>query len=241
MQNRRPILMVMALLALAAWGFPPGGNAQAQSAENDPAECAGQILADDAYQKELIRDPLPPDQKKKKSDDGERSPALDDSPSEYGPRLSASRGLGHLFQILLYALAAVGALLALCWIVDSVRRRRADRNLPAAAGGVKKGGGSKSPIAGLGAIEKLAAEGLYAAAVHAMLLAVLRHLGRAAGSRPAPSLTSRELIELLPRTDREKSSLNRLVTTVEISLFGGRPVGADEYNDCLLSFRELSP
>ncbi len=235
--------MLLLFLGLAAWGLLSGQNIQAQSTEQNPAECARRILADDAYQKELIKDPPPKGRRAEDSgsaDESQPRPALGSSPGS-GPAETISQGLGRFVKFLLYVVAALGALLGLFWLVDSVHRRRAARNLPATVRAVKKGTESEAPIAGLSTIEKLAANGHHAAAVHTMLLLAVQHLCRAAGSRPAPSLTSRELIKLLPRTEQEKTLLNRLVTTVEVSLFGGRPVGPDAYNDCLLSFRELSP
>lgn len=229
-----------------ALGLLSSQTIQAQSNEKDPAECARRILADDAYQDDMVDDSLSAGQtagrRSERSGDREESPSRPESHTSPMPDRSEtpSQGVGRFLEILLYVGAALGALLGLFWIVDSIHRRRTSRNRPATAEAAESGARTETPIGALSTIEKLAETGDYAGAVHAMLLLAVRHLCRVCKSRPARSLTSRELVKILPRTDQERTLLSRLVTTVEVSLFGGRTVGPETYNDCFESFRELN-
>ncbi len=87
---------------------------------------------------------------------------------------------------------------------------------------------------------RLAAQGRYAEAVHALLLAAIRHFAERARVPIQPSRTSRELVRLLPLGAEARTAFSDLVRTVELSLFGGAPVGQEEYERSLSRFRELT-
>jgi len=87
---------------------------------------------------------------------------------------------------------------------------------------------------------RLAAEGCYAEAVHALLIAAIRHFAERSRTSVQPSRTSRELVKLLPLGLDARSAFADLVRTVELSLFGGAPVGAEDYERNLERFRALT-
>ena len=57
---------------------------------------------------------------------------------------------------------------------------------------------------------------------------------------PDPSATSRELLRALPLEARRRDALGLLVREVEVSLFGGESVNAEDYARCRRSFDELA-
>lgn len=83
---------------------------------------------------------------------------------------------------------------------------------------------------------RLAAEGRYAEAIHALLLAAIRHFAERSRTPVQASRTSRELIRLLPLGAETRDAFTELVRDVELSLFGGVPVGAEEYERSLSRF-----
>jgi hypothetical protein len=87
---------------------------------------------------------------------------------------------------------------------------------------------------------RLAAEGRYAEAVHALLIAAIRHFAERSRTAVQPSRTSRELVKLLPLGPDARAAFADLVRTVELSLFGGAPVGAEDYERNLERFRALT-
>jgi hypothetical protein len=92
----------------------------------------------------------------------------------------------------------------------------------------------------LGDPDRLAADGRYADAIHAMLLRALAlSAGRLELTWPH-SLTSREILGSASLTDQARESLNDLVTRVEIHHFGGRPPRAEDFHHCRLVYERLA-
>jgi hypothetical protein len=87
---------------------------------------------------------------------------------------------------------------------------------------------------------RLAGQGRYAEAVHALLLAAIRHFAERSRTAIQPSRTSRELVRLLPLGPEAREAFAELVRTVELSLFGGAEVGAEDYERNLARFQELT-
>ena len=76
--------------------------------------------------------------------------------------------------------------------------------------------------------------------MHALLIAAIRHFAERSRTSVQPSRTSRELVKLLPLGPDARSAFADLVRTVELSLFGGAPVGAEDYERNLERFRALT-
>jgi hypothetical protein len=149
------------------------------------------------------------------------------------PVLGAGALLAKAIFIVLLLVAVV---LIAGWIVQGVAMRR--RGPAGAAGGSAEDSpkASTAPERELAFDDasRLAAEGRYAEAVHALLIAER--------SRVAiqPSRTSRELVKLLPLGPDARGAFADLVRTVELSLFGGAPVGPEDYERNLERFRALT-
>jgi hypothetical protein len=75
---------------------------------------------------------------------------------------------------------------------------------------------------------KLASQGLYTEAMHTLLLRSLKEFKKREGEKMIASLTSRELIPIIPLSQEEDEALRDLVFRVEISYFGKNvPVESD--------------
>lgn len=238
--------LACAALLLAGFVLPGELPAAAQPAAAPPAEVrakARAALADPRYQRTL------PDHterqgsfshaKGKPSGSPPEVPVEEepDSPEVSLPALGAGAFLGRLIFVVL--LAVVGVLFV-TWIVREIvaRRRRSagPRSAPAAAA-------VASPLEREPSFDDasgLAAEGRYAEAVHALLLAAIRHFAERSRTAVQPSRTSRELVRLLPLGPETREAFAELVRTVELSLFGGGSVGAEDYERNLARFQALT-
>jgi len=85
--------------------------------------------------------------------------------------------------------------------------------------------GAELPRAALGPAEALAAEGRFAEAVHRLLIDALAILASQAGHSFPKAMTSREILASLRLAPEAREALRELVDAVELSHFGGRPVG----------------
>ncbi len=90
--------------------------------------------------------------------------------------------------------------------------------------------------------ETLARAGLFAAAIHALLLRALIELGRRAGSGSAvavPSSTSREILSSAAIAATVRTALGPLVAAVERVHFGGGSASIEDYSACLDHYRRF--
>jgi hypothetical protein len=87
--------------------------------------------------------------------------------------------------------------------------------------------------------DALAAQGRYAEAVHHLLFRSIEDIGRRRPRLVRPALTSRELAaaEALPPPAR--SLFARIAALVERSLFGGRPVEAEDWTSARAAYADL--
>jgi hypothetical protein len=141
-----------------------------------------------------------------------------------------------VFIVLLVAVMA----LVLAWVVRAVAERMG-----------RGRAGSAAEVPGLGAeagperepdledASRLAAEGRYGEAIHALLLAAIHHFAERAHLTVQPSRTSRELSRLLPLRSEARAAFDELVRAVERTLFGGEAAGPEDYQRNLERFRSL--
>lgn len=87
--------------------------------------------------------------------------------------------------------------------------------------------------------DRLAAEGRFAEAIHALLLRTLAALA-AQGAGLSASLTSREVVRVAPLTGEARAALAGLVDSVEVSRFGSVVPDAAEYAASRLRFERLA-
>jgi len=88
--------------------------------------------------------------------------------------------------------------------------------------------------------DELAAQGRFVEAMHMLLLRAFTELRRSFALRFADSLTSRELLKLLPLPAGTLAALADLVTRVELAYFGQYSVIAGDYLACRKSFDVLT-
>ncbi|HEY4572363.1 MAG TPA: DUF4129 domain-containing protein, partial [Thermoanaerobaculia bacterium] len=153
------------------------------------------------------------------------------------PSLGAGAFLG---KVVFIVLVVVVALLMLGWILRELVDRR--RKSVAEARPEAATAAAAAPALNLSFDDasRLAAEGRYAEAVHALLLAAIRHFAERSRTAIQPSRTSRELVRTLPLGPDAREAFSELVRTVELSLFGGAPVGAEDYARNLARFQALT-
>ncbi|HEX6903520.1 MAG TPA: DUF4129 domain-containing protein [Thermoanaerobaculia bacterium] len=237
--ERRAALALPALLLAGAvlLGAAPAGAAPAPAGPGDVQARAKQILSDPRYQPALpdhgkIRNPEDP------GDDGPTfSSSGSGAPPVAVPVIGAGAALG---KVLFIVLAVVVVLLIVMWIGRSVAARLGRRD-EAASG--ETAPASTAPVERelqLDDAARLAAEGRYAEAVHALLLAAIRHFAERSRTPVQPSRTSRELVRLLPLGPDAREAFSDLVRMVELSLFGGASVSAEDYESSLARFRALT-
>jgi len=88
--------------------------------------------------------------------------------------------------------------------------------------------------------DELASQGRFVEAMHVLLLRGLAELRRSFRLRFADSLTSRELLGLLPLPATTLGALTDIVERVELAYFGERAVVASDYQACRESFDVLT-
>lgn len=199
-------------------------------------EVVREVLKDPRYQREM-----PPHGELTDLDDPEEGDGFGSGgggPAPIGvPVLGAGAAIG---QAVFFVLAVVVVLLLVGWLGQAIilRRRGAPADEVAAEGAEGAAVREREPT--FDEATRLAAEGRYAEAVHALLLAAIRHFAERSRVSIQPSRTSRELVRLLPLGAEAREAFSDLVRTVELSLFGGAPVGQEEYERSLARFRDLT-
>lgn len=88
--------------------------------------------------------------------------------------------------------------------------------------------------------DKLAAEGKYSEAVRVLLHRSIDDLERVFSVRIGRDLTSREIAQLEPLSREGRSVFTRLARAVEISLFGGRLLNAEDFRSCRESYASFA-
>jgi hypothetical protein len=231
--------LALAALLLAGLAVAGGAPAAAQSGSIPSAEVrarARAALADPRFQRALPSHEEPGGRRKPR-----RDPAgvpVDGDPLEVSlPVLGAGAVLGQVIFIVLLVVAGV---LLVGWITRELlaRRRGADPRMAPDA----EASPASTPERALvfDDASRLAAEGRYAEAVHALLLAAIRHFAERSRTAVQPSRTSRELVRLLPLGPEAREAFAELVRTVELSLFGGADVGPEDYERNLARFQALT-
>ena len=222
-------LVVVGLLAAGpAWAAAPGPEAAREKARA--------VLADPRYQRDLPRS-------WERTAEAEKAPAaqrdLDpgsgvDAREPERPALPDAAAAGFGLRVLGVLAAAALLLFLLRALLSWKHRGRSDAPpvVPATAA-------AEPVLQAVGAADRLAAEGRYAEAVHALLLQTLRDLAERFRVPLQPSRTSREILGLLPLKPDRREVLGDLVRMVERSVFGGIPLGMADYEKGLGLVRVL--
>ena len=127
-----------------------------------------------------------------------------------------------------WVVLAVVVLIGLAALARAVLDRRGEvtevGETPAAAAA-----GADWAATGLREAENLAGQGRHAEALHALLLAAQNELRRRGRVTIADSWTSREILRRVPIPDDAAAPLHDLVRAVELSFFGRRRCGPEDY------------
>ena len=144
----------------------------------------------------------------------------------------------EIIRIVLITLLVVGGLLLLFFLINALPAIRERLKRRAAA----QAQASVTPIASdadrerleiaLSEADRLARQGAFGEALHLLLLYCLNEMRRRFGLGLPPSLTSREILGLSVLPEIRRTGLSVIVSAVEISHFGGRPVDETTYRLC---------
>ncbi|HEX4964919.1 MAG TPA: DUF4129 domain-containing protein [Thermoanaerobaculia bacterium] len=228
-------LLFPALLLAAALSSAPAAALDGPGGD-DASIRAQQILKDPRYQTHLDHQPAPQDFDEGKQA-GELAPR---SPVHVPPVVLPVIGAGaRLAQIVFIVLLVAALILFLGWLIQGLVARR--RFSSPEGGTTEEAAEAAGPQAEpeLEDATRLAAEGRYGEAIHALLLAAIHHFASRARTVVQPSRTSRELVRLLPLGGDSRASFNELVRAVERTLFGGEEAGREDYERSLERFRSL--
>lgn len=216
------------MLVLAGWA----GVAVAASSDEEIRAAVETVLENDRFQTELPNDVEP------------EEAVVEDGP---GWSFDLPDGLLDLARILMWLLVGAGALLLVIFIINelsSFRLRPRGTAVQPGEADLPSGGGA-SPEAGTGlsldAADRLAREGRYAEALHMLLLDCIAQLRRLRFDAViAPSLTSREVARRLSLPEKSAHALSAIVSAVELSHFGGRAAGEDDYRRCRDNYLQIA-
>lgn len=142
--------------------------------------------------------------------------------------------LALLLRALFWAAVVVGALLLVAWVRRRLRLPTLDLAAPRPAAAP-----AELRHAPLQAAERLAAQGRFGEAIHALLLRTFEVLAQHRRTPLAPSFTSREILERIPVPGEARAALGGLVAAVEVSHFGPARPGEEEYRSCLGAFHRF--
>ena len=143
-----------------------------------------------------------------------------------------------ILRILFWMLLIVGGLLLLFYLITSLPslqqrlKRRAAEGDPSSVGPIATDADRERLDLALGEADRLARQGAYGEALHLLLLYCLNEMRRRFGLRVPPSLTSREILGLSVLPEVRRTGLSVIVSAVEVSHFGGRPVDESTYLSC---------
>lgn len=206
-----------------------------------PAEVrarARAALADPRFQRALPSHEESADPRRRRRADETGAPGGGDDPLDVSlPVLGAGAVLGKVIFVVLLVVAGV---LVVGWITRELLARRRGGDPRTAPDAEASPASTVEKALVFDDAARLAAEGRYAEAVHALLLAAIRHFAERSRTAIQPSRTSRELVRLLPLGPEAREAFAELVRTVELSLFGGAAVGPEDYERNLARFQALT-
>lgn len=141
-----------------------------------------------------------------------------------------------LFAYLMWACVFVGVAVLAFWLARELAGYTGDASIDDPKGGDRDEPDRAVVERPLGDADELARQGLYAEAIHTLLLRTLQELVRSAQVRVAPANTSREILARVPLLGDARSALAGLITAVEVTHFGDGVPTADDYGRCRQQF-----
>ena len=231
------------LAALFLWAalLAPARPARAAATPAEAKERARSVLEDPEFQGTL------PEQARAEGEeeDAPVEPSRPVSGRERSDREepeAAAGGASSLASLMVYLFVGAAVILLVVWILMESADRRAKEEP-----GEKKtdGGGEGEPALDgrdfdLDDATRLAAQGLYAEAMHVLLLIAIHQVAERSRANLPASRTSRELVRLLPLGADSREAFGEMVRAVELTLFGGAPADAQDYQRSLERFRHVT-
>jgi len=150
---------------------------------------------------------------------------------------------GAIANILLWVLSIAAAVILVFWLASEFFGGRDELGKLGPGGELESARGppDEDVVAKpLGDAEELARRGLFAEAIHVLLLRTLDELRRRSRNPIPRSLTSREILARVPLGDGARTELGSLVTAVEVTHFGDEVPGQDDYRMCLDHFQRFA-
>jgi hypothetical protein len=141
-----------------------------------------------------------------------------------------------LMSMVLWGMVVVVGVLVVFWLISELSRYGGDPELPAEEREDHKAVVDAIIERPLGDADELARRGLFAEAIHTLLLRTLQELVRTAAVRVAPAMTSREILARVPLLADARSAFAGLITAVEITHFGDAEASAADYERCRQQF-----
>lgn len=120
------------------------------------------------------------------------------------------------------------------------RRKKADQETEGAAGAASAPVSPEFARSLLADADKLAARGDYAAAVRLLLFRSVEDIARRLGRGVPKALTSREILADAPLGQTSREAFDDIVSAVELSYFGERFFGADDFQRCRASYERFA-
>ena len=162
--------------------------------------------------------------------------------SDGGFSIPAPGAIWELLQwvVLGVALLALSSFVAEWFAQEWIARRQGTAGRPLNAPLATDSASPANAESALAKAEELAAQHLYAEAMHFVLLAALILLARDMGEEAPDSFTSRELLSVAKLQPRARQPLRSLVTAVERAWFGKNAASEDDYRNARASFRDFT-
>ncbi len=229
-----------------ALGAGIAGPVTARAAD-DPARIAADVLSKSAYQSEFPQAPAPAPPPKQK----QPPPASSPPPTrnyDLTPPPAKSPGPDFSFDptILLFVLGGIGFLTLGFLLLQRIgtAKRTLSASAPTAAPFVAQIVTSNVPApspapAPIDEVERLAAAGRFAEAIHLILLRFLAEL-RSGQFIIADSLTSREILRKHSLAPTTRDALGIVIGAVELCHFGGRSADERLFRHCLSAYHARS-
>lgn len=211
----------------------------ADPASSQVREAVEQVLSDPRYQRTRPDGSLPT---------FERPPEADFDLPDFAPRSFEPSTASGVSEALLWVLLAVFGVVLLAVLGREATRfvkRRKRRKKKKKSDGLDGDGLDIANMAlerlpeTLARARELAAEGRFEEAVHVLLEGSLQYLHALANFSLEPAFTSREVLGQAPLTSETRRAFGNLVGAVEVSLFGGFAVAAEDFARCEESFVTL--
>lgn len=207
-----------AMLIICWLALMPLPNSAMAASPEAVAEAVEQVYAPGNYQTELPKEAPP------------------EAPRELWELPDAVK---EIIAIVFWTLVVVGALLLLFYLANALPSLQATLRGRKAAADQLGAGDLPATDAdrerlelALAEADRLAGQGAFGAALHLLLLYCLNELRRRFGLSLPPAFTSREIVTAAGLPEIRRAGLKVIVSAVEVSHFGGRPVDAATYRLC---------